>query len=96
MNYEQAVNQIYQNIKSQESLGEIATYIPELSKVDPEKFGVCLKIIDGDEYGVGDWQTKFSIQSISKVLSLSLAYKILGDDIWGRVGVEPSGNPFNS
>ncbi len=96
MNYQQAINQIYADIKNQENLGQIATYIPELSKVDPEKFGICLKTVDYDEFGVGDWKTKFSIQSISKVLSLSLAYKILGDDIWERVGVEPSGNPFNS
>lgn len=47
-------------------------------------------------FGMGDFQEKFSIQSISKVLSLCLAYQILGGDIWNRLGVEPSGNPFNS
>jgi glutaminase len=52
--------------------------------------------IQNEEYGIGDWQTKFSIQSISKVLSLSLAYNILGGSVWERVGVEPSGSAFNS
>ena len=96
MDYQKVLKEIYENIIIEENLGEVASYIPELSKVNPDKFGICLKTIDTEEYGVGDWQTKFSIQSISKVLSLSMAYKILGDCIWDRVGVEPSGNPFNS
>lgn len=96
MNYQEVINEIYQTIKQQENVGQVADYIPELSKVDSNKFGICLKTIEQEEFGRGDWKTKFSIQSISKVLSLSLAYKILGDNIWERVGVEPSGNPFNS
>ncbi len=96
MNYQKVINEIYQTIHNQENVGQVASYIPELSKVDPNNFGVCLRTIENEIFGVGDWKTKFSIQSISKVLSLSLAYKILGDSIWKRVGVEPSGNPFNS
>jgi len=96
MDYQKAINEIYQKVKKEENIGKVANYIPELSKVDANQFGVCLKTIEREEYGVGDWQTKFSIQSISKVLSLSLAYERLGDCIWERVGVEPSGNPFNS
>jgi len=95
-NYKKVLEDIYQSVSSEENIGKVAKYIPELAKVDPEKFGVSFLSIDNDEYGFGDWQTKFSIQSISKVLSLSLAYKILGDSIWERVGVEPSGNAFNS
>jgi len=96
INYQNIIDSIYQRVKREENIGQIANYIPELSKIDPDKFGVCLKTIENEEFGIGDWQTKFSIQSISKVLALSLAYKTLGDRIWERVGVEPSGNPFNS
>ena len=96
MDYQAVLNEIYQVVEKEENAGQVATYIPELSKVNPNKFGVCLRTINTKEFGVGDWTTKFSIQSISKVLSLSLAYKIVGDSIWERVGVEPSGNPFNS
>ncbi|MGH1338758.1 MAG: glutaminase [Aureispira sp.] len=96
INYQKVINKIYKKILKEENIGQAATYIPELSKVDTNKFGVCLRTVEHKEFGAGDWQTKFSIQSISKVLSLSLAYRILGDRIWQRVGVEPSGNPFNS
>jgi glutaminase len=74
----------------------MASYIPELAQVDSTKFGVHIYTIDQVGYGTGDYFDKFSIQSISKVLSLSLAYSILGEKIWERVGVEPSGTSFNS
>ena len=96
IDYQQVMNNIYSRICGEENEGKVADYIPELSKVDPNKFGACLRTIEGGIYGVGDWETKFSIQSISKVLALSMAYKIIGDDMWERVGVEPSGTPFNS
>ena len=96
INYKKVLQDIYQTVDSIENKGDVARYIPELAKVDPDKFGVSFLSINNQEYGFGDWQTKFSIQSISKVLSLSLAYKLLGDSIWKRVGVEPSGGAFNS
>jgi len=96
MNYQGILQGIYQNVSNEENIGKVATYIPELAKVDPNKFGVSFLSVDNEEFGFGDWQTKFSIQSVSKVLSLSLAYKLLGDSLWERVGVEPSGDPFNS
>ncbi|MFK8104742.1 MAG: glutaminase [Saprospiraceae bacterium] len=96
INYQAVINSIYQEVNKEENIGQVANYIPELSKVDASKFGVCLQTVTKEEFGVGNWQTKFSIQSISKVLSLSLAYKIIGGRLWERVGVEPSGNPFNS
>ncbi len=95
-NYNNVLKDIYRKVLSEESKGAVAQYIPELAEVDPDQFGVALLTVDNEEYGIGDWQKKFSIQSISKVLSLSLAYKVMGDSIWGRVGVEPSGNAFNS
>ena len=96
INYKAVLKDIYEAVISEENEGKVATYIPELAKVDSEKFGVFFLSTDNDAHGIGDWQTKFSIQSISKVISLSLAYKILGDKIWERVGVEPSGTAFNS
>ena len=96
IDFQKVMNEIHLKICQDKNLGEVASYIPELSIINPNKFGVCIRTVDNKEYGVGDWQTKFSIQSIAKVLSLSFAYSIIGDKMWERVGVEPSGNPFNS
>jgi glutaminase len=94
--YQQIINKLYAAIKSEENKGEVAQYIPELGRVAPHNFGVFLSTVEGGAFGAGDCYTKFSIQSISKVLSLGLAYRLLGDQIWERVDVEPSGTPFNS
>ena len=96
MNYQEIINEIFTTVKSDENIGEVASYIPELSNVDPGKFGVHLTTIENEHFSQGDSDEKFSIQSIAKVLSLTLAYKIEGTKIWKRVGVEPSGSPFNS
>lgn len=96
INYIQILKDVYKSIESIESIGEPASYIPELDKINPDKFGVFFLSKSDVQYGIGDYKTKFSIQSISKVLSLSLAYELLGESIWERVGVEPSGNAFNS
>lgn len=96
MKYQKILNAVYNEIINEENRGNVASYIPELAKVDANNFGIHLSTIEGNEYSVGNWNEKFSIQSISKVLSLSLAYNLIGDKIWDRVGVEPSGNPFNS
>ncbi|MFO7895880.1 MAG: glutaminase [Candidatus Cloacimonadales bacterium] len=76
--------------------GKVAEYIPELRNVDPDQFGVSLVNVDGSETNFGDYQTSFSIQSISKIFSLIMVFSQIGDDLWKRVGKEPSGNPFNS
>jgi len=94
--YKKIIEDIYQTVISSENKGSVANYIPELAKIDPNKFGVAYLSIDKEQYGVGNWQTKFSIQSISKVISLSLAYRLMGESIWERVGYEPSGSAFNS
>lgn len=96
MDYQLILREIYEIISAKKDRGELASYIPELAKVNPDNFGIYLTTVDKNEFGIGDCYTKFSIQSIAKVLSLSLAYKILGEKIWARVGVEPSGTPFNS
>lgn len=76
--------------------GMVAQYIPELAKVDPGQFGIAVALPDGQVFCAGDADTAFSIQSVSKVFTLSLALGKLGDALWARVGREPSGNPFNS
>lgn len=76
--------------------GAVASYIPELGKIDPARFGIAVVLNDGTTVTAGDAQEPFSIQSISKVFSLTLALGHVGDALWRRVGREPSGNPFNS
>jgi len=76
--------------------GTIATYIPQLGSVDPAKFGMHVATVDGDDFGIGDNQERFSIQSITKVLLLTRAKLEIGSELNKRVGVEPSGDPFNS
>lgn len=96
MDFEEIINSIYHDVKTIERKGELACYIPELARINDKKFGVYLNSVNQFGFGVGDYDEKFSIQSISKVLSLTLAYRILGEAIWERVDVEPSGNAFNS
>jgi glutaminase len=76
--------------------GEVATYIPQLGKVDPKKFGIAVATVDGRVIAAGDAEEPFSIQSVSKVFTLTLALGKVGDSLWKRVGREPSGNSFNS
>ncbi|WP_454685249.1 glutaminase [Ancylobacter moscoviensis] len=76
--------------------GEVASYIPELAGVDPKAFGIAVVSGDGQVAVGGDADVPFSIQSISKVFTLTLALGKIGDRLWRRVGREPSGSPFNS
>lgn len=94
--YEKIIEDIYAEVKSVEDIGTLANYIPELALVDANNFGINITNINNTSFGVGDFNKKFSIQSISKLLSLTLAYKLEGEKLWDRVDVEPSGNPFNS
>lgn len=76
--------------------GAVASYIPELAGVDAAQFGIAVALPDGQVLSAGDAATAFSIQSVSKVFTLALALGKLGDNLWSRLGREPSGNPFNS
>jgi glutaminase len=96
MNYNNIIESIFSKIHKVEEEGKLADYIPELALVDPNKFGIHLSSINKEDFGIGDYQERFSIQSIAKVFSLMLAYKLLGETIWNRLGVEPSGTKFNS
>ena len=76
--------------------GRVADYIPELAKIDPAKFGIAVATVDGRVVSAGDAEESFSIQSVSKVFTLTLALGKVGDALWRRVGREPSGSAFNS
>jgi glutaminase len=76
--------------------GDVATYIPELASTDPDLFGICLVTVDGAVYEAGDTRHPFTIQSMSKPLTYGLALELAGaEEVRRRVGVEPSGDPFN-
>lgn len=96
MDYPKIIQNIATELQTLFGQGKVADYIPELGKVPPNQFGLCLKLNDGKCYEYGDSRTRFSIQSISKVFALSRAFGLLGEALWQRVGVEPSGNAFNS
>jgi glutaminase len=77
--------------------GNVATYIPELAKVDPDEFGICLVSSEGKIFEIGDCDRAFTIQSISKPFTFGMAIEELGPEkVFKCVGVEPSGEPFNS
>lgn len=96
MKYQEILESICRDVQSLAGLGKQADYIPALAKVNPDQFGICIHSIHGDIYSEGDADVPFSIQSISKVFSLAIALNLMGDDLWERVGKEPSGTSFNS
>lgn len=96
MNYEKIFEDIFEKLKKIPDEGKVADYIPELARVNPDSFGVHLTTVDGVHYAFGDSETRFSVQSIAKVLSFVLAYSHLKSNIWKRMDLEPAGTPFNS
>jgi glutaminase len=96
MNYQPLIDEVYQEVKDTALKGKVADYIPELANINPDQFGIALVDLEGQVYGAGDYQVPFSIQSISKVHTLAMVFKIFNSKLWSRVNVEPSGNPFNS
>src|SRR5258707_1934082 len=76
--------------------GRVADYIPKLAKVDPRKFGIAVATVNGDAFSAGDAEEPFSIQSISKVLPVTLALGKIGDGLSKPLAREPSGGPFTS
>ncbi len=91
-----AVREITAEMAARPDRGEVANYIPELARVDAGAFGIVAIDAEGQVAAAGDADTPFSIQSNSKVFTLTLALGMIGDRLWRRVGREPSGNPFNS
>ncbi len=93
---ETVVREIVDEMKSRTDRGTVANYIPELAKADPQAFGIAIALADGSIQTGGDGDLPFSIQSVSKVFTLTLALGKAGDRLWSKVGREPSGSPFNS
>ncbi len=95
IDFKSVLKHIHQDVSQETNKGKVADYIPELMHVDQNAFGIYLNVLEDDNFGIGDYQTKFSIQSISKVLSLTKALSLNPTKVWKRIDVEPSGNPFN-
>jgi glutaminase len=96
MSFTTILQEIQQESNTFAGSGSVTATIPELAKVNPNKFGIHLTTIEGEDFGIGDSDERFSIQSISKALTVALAFSFLDEKIWKRVGVEPSGTAFNS
>ncbi|QGZ63399.1 glutaminase [Paraburkholderia acidisoli] len=94
--YASILDEIYRDLRPHFGRGRVADYIPELANVRAEHFGMAIVTVDGHVYRSGDADLRFSIQSISKLFACTLAFQLLGDSLWDRVGREPSGNAFNS
>jgi len=87
---------IWRQVRDLAGPGHPVESLPLLAEVDPTQLGIALAPVSGGVCGVGDWRTPFTIQSVSKVFSLTLVLAAGGDRIWERVGREPSTDPFNS
>lgn len=94
--YQKILQEIERDIQPFRTIGQQADYIPALAQVNPDRFGICLTTTHGKQYCVGDAQERFSVQSISKVFSLAMCLGLEGEQLWKRIGKEPSGNAFNS
>jgi glutaminase len=95
-NLQSIVTEIAAEMAERTDRGDVASYIPELAGVDPRRFGLVVVDAEGKVAAGGDSDVPFSIQSISKVFTLTLALGKVGDLLWKRVGREPSGSAFNS
>jgi glutaminase len=94
--YQAILERIHREIEPWRTAGRVADYIPELAKVPANSFGMAIATPAGEVFRTGQADTRFSIQSISKLLACTMAFRLLGDELWEHVGREPSGTPFNS
>ena len=90
------LNEIHLDAQVAFGRGVVASYIPALANVNPRLFGISIATVDGEQASAGDAHTLFSIQSVSKIFTLALALRDIGESLWEHVGREPSGNKFNS
>lgn len=90
------LNRIAQTMAGRDDRGRPASYIPALARVSASHFGMAVVEADGALHCAGEADTAFSIQSVSKVFTLTMALRRQGDKLWRRVGREPSGSAFNS
>lgn len=87
---------LYARFSQVETRGKAADYIPALAEVSTSHFGVALQLLGEASVGYGDWEQRFSIQSISKLFTFAMAFSQRGEAIWDRLGKEPSGAAFNA
>ncbi|WP_053954947.1 glutaminase A [Inediibacterium massiliense] len=91
------LNQVIEHNKIWTKEGKVATYIPELAKADQNALGICIFDLECNEFFAGDFKTKFTMQSVSKVIILACALMDKGKEaVFSKVGCEPSADPFNS
>lgn len=96
MDYQRILEEIQKEVQPLFKDGKVADYIPALAGVNPEQFAMTLTTFNGTVYSVGADDVLFSIQSISKVYSFTLALHFYSKKLYNRISIEPSGNPFNS
>jgi glutaminase len=96
MDYQAVLEEIRHEVRPHFGRGKVAGYIPALAAMDPGRFGMAVETVDGRGASIGDAAQPFSVQSIAKMFALMLVLSRVGDEIWTRVGKEPSGAPFNS
>ncbi|MDE6543986.1 MAG: glutaminase [Muribaculaceae bacterium] len=94
--YAEVIERIYREVTPYWGAGKVADYIPALAQVDPRQLGIVVDTLDLNTCKVGDADVPFSVQSISKVFTLTMVVRLIGEELWKSVGREPSGNPFNS
>ncbi|MBX9462436.1 MAG: glutaminase [Aquamicrobium sp.] len=93
---ESAVEEVVGRMGVIERFGKAADHIEGLAEIDTDRFGIAVVTDGGATVTGGEADEPFAIQSISKVFGLTLALRAFGDEVWKRVGREPSGDPFNS
>ncbi|WP_024598964.1 glutaminase B [Pseudoalteromonas sp. TAE56] len=94
--YQKVLDEIAYEVRPLLAQGKVADYIPALAEVNPEQFSIAIYTTDGETVCAGDCYQRFTIQSVSKVMTLTMALQRYGDELWHRVGKEPSGTAFNS
>ena len=94
--YQKVLDEIAHEVRPLLSQGKVADYIPALAEVDPEQFSIAIYTTNGETICAGDCSKRFTIQSVSKVMTLTMALQRYSDELWHRVGKEPSGTAFNS
>ncbi len=96
MNYGKILEEIRTEVQPHIGAGRVADYIPALAEIKRDHFGMAVNLCDGKVFQAGDSMVPFSIQSISKLFTLTMAVQFEGDALWDRLGREPSGSAFNS
>ncbi|GAB3115801.1 glutaminase [Novispirillum itersonii] len=94
--YQSLLDRVHAEVAARPVRGKVADYIPALARIDASRFGMALALVDGRSFVAGDATEPFSIQSMSKLFTLVMAQRLYGDELWQRVGREPSGTAFNS